>query len=72
MALCIFINFHFEKTMVVREENKKELKDLEIRHMQAICDLAKAQEQASVDKALKALGMNIGRPEKPAHIIENE
>ncbi|MCQ2136759.1 MAG: hypothetical protein MJY67_07560 [Bacteroidales bacterium] len=70
MALCIFLNFHFEKTLVVREDNKTLIKDLEIRHMQAVCDLAKAQEQASVDKALKGHGINIGRPEKPARIIE--
>lgn len=69
MSLSIFLNLHFEKTMVVREENKVKIKDLEIKLMQEEINLAKAQEQVSIDKALAAKKMELGRPQRPARMI---
>lgn len=66
IAVVIWLSLMTESTMAKVEQNKAVLKELEIENAELTYEAAKAERRTTVAERLKALGSEVGEPEKPA------
>ncbi len=68
----IYIYLRIDNTMLLMEENKRELEVLEIEHTQKTLELARFYRLTTVEEGLRNFGSDVGMPEKPARRIEKK
>ena len=64
--ISILVNLKVDKTLTRVEENKVDLRDLEIYHAEKEADLVKLHSASTTQKNLRRLGSDVTMPEKPA------
>lgn len=68
-ALVIWVSIMIEATMAKVEQNKKELKELEIAHSQKTFEVVSLSRRSEVDRMLKDMGSKVTEAEKPATVL---
>ena len=64
--ISILLSLKVDKTLTRLEENKTQLRDLEIYHAEKEAELVRLHSASTTEKRLKQLGSNVTLPEKPA------
>lgn len=70
--ISIWLSLKVDKTLTLVEENKKDLRDLEIFHAEKEADLVRLHSAFTTEKRLKQLGSTVTLPEKPATQIDGK
>lgn len=68
--LVIFINLRVDNTLKTMEENKLELRNLEVFHSEKEAELVRLHSASQTSRNLKAMGSAVKSPEKPATTIK--
>ena len=66
MWISIMLSLQVDKTLTQVEENKKDLRDLEVYHAEKEAELVRLHSASTTTKRLKELGSDVALPEKPA------
>ena len=69
--ISILLSLKVDKTLARVEENKVELRDLEIYHAEKEAELVRLHSASTTGKRLKQLGSDVALPEKPATKLES-
>ena len=64
--VSIWLSLKVDKTLTRVEENKVDLRDLEIYHAEKEAELVRLHSASTTAKRLKQLGSDVTLPEKPA------
>ncbi len=64
--ISILLSLKVDKTLTQVEENKKDLRDLEVYHAEKEAELVRLHSASTTAKRLKELGSDVALPEKPA------
>ena len=68
--ISIWLSLKVDKTLTRVEENKVELRDLEIYHAEKEAELVRLHSASTTQTRLKQLGSDVTLPEKPAVKID--
>ena len=64
--ISILLSLKVDQTLTRVEENKKDLRDLEVYHAEKEAELVRLHSASTTAKRLKELGSDVALPEKPA------
>lgn len=68
-GITIYISLKIDTTLAKVENNKRELKELEIAHSQKIYDIVNISRRSSVESILQEMGSPVKEAEQPAYLL---